>query len=128
VGVGGSPRPFLVPVNHHSCRNQLMKKLLFVLAAGLLLPCGIASADDDDDEFYKTKNCFACHRIDRNHLGPPFKAIAAKYVDDKGADAKLAKKIREGTVGAWGTVPMPEQAQVNDAEALKLARWILALK
>jgi cytochrome c len=104
-----------------------MKKLLFVLAAGSLLSSGIAFADDDD-EFYKTKNCFACHRIDRNHLGPPFKAIAAKYFEDKEADVKLAQKIRAGTVGAWGTVPMPEQAQVNDAEALKLARWILALK
>jgi cytochrome c len=105
-----------------------MKKLLFVLAASLLLPSGQAFANDDDDEFYKTKNCFACHRIERNHLGPPFKAIAAKYVEDKEADVKLAKKIRAGSVGAWGTVPMPEQPQVNDAEALKLARWLLALK
>ncbi len=86
---------------------------------------GVAFADD---EMYKTKNCFACHRIDRNHLGPPFKAIAAKYVEDKGAEARLAIKIREGTVGAWGAVPMPAQTQVTEAEALTLARWILELK
>jgi cytochrome c len=102
-----------------------MKSLLTVLALGLLLPSGTAFADD---EFYKTKNCFACHRIDRNHLGPPFKAVAAKYVEDKSADVKLAKKIREGSVGVWGTVPMPEQTQVTEAEALILARWILELK
>ncbi len=93
---------------------------------GLSLPVGLAFADDD--ELYKTKNCFACHRIDRNHLGPAFKTIAAKYVDDKEADVKLAKKIREGTVGVWGQVPMPAQAQVTDDEALTLARWLLALK
>ncbi len=101
-------------------------KLVPVLAAlAVCLPSGAAFADD---ELYKTKNCFACHRIDRNHLAPPFRTIAAKYVDDKGADEKLAKKIREGGVGVWGPVPMPAQAQVTEAEALTLARWILELK
>lgn len=89
------------------------------------LPQGAALADD---ELYKTKNCFACHRIDRNHLGPSFKSVAAKYAEDKGADARLAVKIREGGVGVWGQVPMPAQAQVTEAEALTLARWILEQK
>jgi len=101
-------------------------KLVPVLAAlAVCLPSGAAFADE---ELYKTKNCFACHRIDRNHLAPPFRTIAAKYVDDKGADEKLAKKIREGGVGVWGPVPMPAQTQVTEAEALTLARWILELK
>jgi cytochrome c len=93
--------------------------------------CGLfasAPALADIDEFYKEKNCFACHRIERNTLGPALKLIAAKYVDDKEADVKLAKKIREGTVGVWGQVPMPAQPQVNEEESLKLARWILTLK
>ena len=101
-------------------------KLVPVLAAlAVCLPSGAAFADE---ELYKTKNCFACHRIDRNHLAPPFRTIAAKYVDDKGADEKLAKKIREGGVGVWGPVPMPAQTQVTEAEALTLVRWILELK
>ena len=103
-----------------------MKSLLVLSALALSLPSGAALADVD--ELYKTKNCFACHRIDRNHLGPPFKNVAAKYVDDKAADANLAKKIREGTVGVWGSVPMPAQPQVTEAEAATLARWILELK
>ena len=103
-----------------------MKFILIMMSALVLgLHGGAARADD---EFYKTKNCFACHRIDRNHLGPPFRTIAAKYVDDKGADEKLAKKIREGSVGVWGSVPMPPQTQVTEAEALTLARWILEIK
>lgn len=92
---------------------------------GLLLPSGAALADD---ELYKTKNCFACHRIDRTTLGPSFRNIAAKYVNVKDADVELAKKIREGGVGVWGQVPMPAQTQVTEAEALTLARWILELK
>lgn len=93
--------------------------------AGMLCLGGTASADD---EMYKTKNCFACHRIDKNYHGPSFQSISARYADDKGADAKLAQKIREGSVGVWGPSPMPPQTQVTEAEAMTLARWILALK
>ncbi|MDQ3446462.1 MAG: c-type cytochrome [Pseudomonadota bacterium] len=103
-----------------------MKSVLIFSAMGLLLSTGAAIADDD--ELYKTKNCFACHRIDRTTLGPSFRNIAAKYVEEKGADVMLAKKIREGSVGAWGQVPMPPQPQVTEAEALTLARWILERK
>jgi cytochrome c len=103
-----------------------MKSVLASLSALVLWLPG--SAVLADDELYKTKNCFACHRIDRNHLGPSFKSIAAKYAEDKGADARLATKVREGGVGVWGQVPMPAQAQVTEAEALTLARWILEQK
>ncbi|MFN8822749.1 MAG: c-type cytochrome, partial [Betaproteobacteria bacterium] len=83
----------------------------------LLLPGGSARADDD---LYKAKNCFACHRVDRNHLGPSFRNIAARYADDKEAESKLAKRVREGGVGVWGQVPMPAQPQVTEAEAQTL--------
>lgn len=102
-----------------------MKSVVVLAVVGLLLSSGASAADD---ELYKTKNCFACHRIDRNHLGPSFQSVAAKYADDKGADAKLAQKIREGSAGVWGPTPMPAQTQVTEAEALTLARWILEIK
>ncbi len=95
-----------------------------LLTWGLLATGSVALADD---EMYKTKNCFACHRIDRNMLGPSFKSVAAKYAGENGADLKLAKIIRQGGVGAWGAVPMPAQNQVTDDEALMLARWVLQL-
>ena len=97
-----------------------------LIALGLLAPSGQALADED--ELYKTKNCFACHRVDRNHLGPSFKSIAARYADEQGVEEKLARKVREGSVGVWGQVPMPAQPQVSEAEALTLTRWILTRK
>ena len=106
-----------------------MKLVGVFLAMALLLPSGIVfAADDDVDELYKTKNCFACHRIDRHHHAPTFKSIATKYADENGVDIKLVKKIREGSVGVWGSTPMPAQTQVTDAQALTLARWILERK
>jgi cytochrome c len=37
---------------------------------------------------------------------------------------ELAEKIRKGTSGAWGSLPMPPQAQVSVVGAELLARWI----
>ncbi|KWT72188.1 MULTISPECIES: c-type cytochrome [unclassified Variovorax] len=102
-----------------------MKSVVVQAVVALSLSAGPAFADD---EMYKTKNCFACHRIDKDHLGPSFKSVAAKYADDKGADAKLTRKIREGSGGVWGSTPMPPQTQVTEAEASALARWILEIK
>ncbi|MDM0030150.1 c-type cytochrome [Variovorax saccharolyticus] len=102
-----------------------MRQSVVPSIVGLLLASGAAFADD---EMYKTKNCFACHRIDKNYHGPSFQSVAARYAGDKGSDLKLAQKIREGSGGVWGQTPMPPQAQVTEAEALTLARWILDLK
>jgi cytochrome c len=103
-----------------------MKFVLTSIAIGLMLPSGAAFADMD--EMYKTKNCFACHRLERTHLGPSFKSIATKYAEEKGADVKLAKRVLEGGAGVWGNVPMPAQTQVTEAEALMLVRWALEQK
>lgn len=104
-----------------------MRALTVLCVAGLLGAAGPA-ASADDDELYKTKNCFACHRVDRNHLGPAFKNVAARYAGEAGAEARLVQKIREGSSGVWGATPMPAQPQVTEAEAQTLARWILTLK
>ena len=100
-----------------------MKSVVALSLVGLLLPS--IGAAQDVDELYKTKNCFACHRIDKDHLGPGFKNIAAKYANDRDAEAKLVKKVREGGSGVWGPSPMPPQTQVTQAEAQTLVRWIL---
>lgn len=74
------------------------------------------------------KGCLACHAVDAKRIGPSFKDVAAKYADDKKALATLATKVRKGGGGVWGSIPMPANPQVTDAEAKKLVEWILATK
>lgn len=76
----------------------------------------------------QSKNCLACHAVDKKLVGPAYKDVAAKYAGQKGAVDKLATKIMKGGSGVWGPVPMPANAQVNEAEAKKLAAWVLSLK
>jgi cytochrome c len=102
-----------------------MTKSSAALAAVLLLASTAAFANA---ELAKQKNCLACHQTDKKLVGPSYKDVAAKYAKDKDAVNKLAKKIREGGVGAWGQVPMPANPQVNPQEAQTLAKWVLSIK
>ena len=103
-----------------------MKKLLLTaVAAGLSLMSAGAFANA---ELAKAKNCLACHAPDKKLVGPSYKDVAQKYASDKDAVAKLAKKVREGGVGAWVQVPMPANPQVSQAEAETLVKWVLSQK
>ena len=102
-----------------------MKTLLVGVFAALSVASGAALASAD---LAKAKNCMACHALDKKLVGPSYKDVAAKYASDKDAAARLAKKIREGGTGVWGQVPMPANPQVNEADALTLAKWVLATK
>ncbi len=77
------------------------------------------------------KNCMACHAVDKKMVGPSYKEVAAKYAGNKDAAKMLAEKIQKGSTpgkGNWGAVPMPANPQVSEAEAVKLAAWVLAVK
>lgn len=101
-----------------------MKRALLILAASTV----VAMPALADEALAKSKNCLACHAVDKKLVGPAYKDVAKKYAGDKTAADKLATKIMKGGSGVWGPVPMPANPQVNDAEAKKLAAWVLGMK
>ena len=101
-----------------------MKRSLITLAMTL----AVAAPAFADQALATSKNCMACHAVDKKLVGPAFKEVAAKYAGKAGAADTLAAKIVKGGSGVWGPVPMPANAQVNDADAKKLAAWVLTLK
>ncbi len=70
--------------------------------------------------------CTACHGVKTKILGPSFTDIHKKYGPDSAA--ALAAKIKAGGSGVWGSVPMPAQAHVSDAEIRAMAEWLAAGK
>lgn len=68
----------------------------------------------------------ACHGIENKVLGPAYKTIAEKYKDNQDAEITLAASIKKGGSGKWGAIPMPAQANLSDADAKALAKWILS--
>lgn len=101
-----------------------MKRTLFTLAATL----AFAAPAMADQALATSKNCMACHAVDKKVVGPAYKDVAAKYAGQKDAVDKLSAKILKGGSGVWGPVPMPANTQVNEAEAKKLASWVLSQK
>jgi cytochrome c len=95
-----------------------------VLIMGVLLAFPVAASD----ELAKKHACFACHTVDKKMVGPSYKDVAAKYGNDKTAPAKLADKVKNGSQGVWGTVPMPPNTTVPDADVNALVKWILSQK
>ena len=101
-----------------------MKRTLITLAMTL----SVAAPAMADLALATSKNCMACHAVDKKLVGPSYKDVAKKYGNDAKAVDALAVKIVKGGSGVWGPVPMPANAQVNEAEAKKLAAWVLTQK
>jgi cytochrome c len=104
-----------------------MKRIILaVVSAAATL--AVTSPAFADEALAKAKNCLACHAVATKVVGPSYKDVAKKYAGDAKAVDMLATKIIKGGAGVWGPVPMPANAQVNDAEAKKLAAWVMSLK
>jgi cytochrome c len=101
-------------------------KLLPLMAAATLTVAA-ASPAMASLELATKKACMACHAVDKKVVGPGYKDVAKKYAGQKDAEAKLVQKVIKGGGGVWGTVPMPANAQVNEAEAKQLVKWILTI-
>ncbi len=67
-------------------------------------------------------SCTACHSIDKKLVGPSFAEIAKKH---GGKADYLAGKIKGGSSGVWGPIPMPAQS-LSEAEAKTIAAWLAA--
>ncbi|MGV3743080.1 MAG: c-type cytochrome [Burkholderiaceae bacterium] len=73
----------------------------------------------------KQNSCTACHGVTNKIVGPGFTEIAAKYKGDSGAANRLFDKVKKGSSGVWGPVPMPAQAHVKDEDIKSVVNWIL---
>lgn len=100
---------------------------LSLLVAAGILSAGAAQAADEE-ALAKSKNCLACHAVDKKLVGPSYKDVAKKYAGQKDAEVMLSEKVIKGGKGNWGQIPMPPNASVTPAEANKLVKWILSMK
>ena len=83
----------------------------------------LANAPKEDAlKLAQKHTCTACHGVANKILGPSFADIYKKYGADSAAT--LATKIKAGGSGVWGSVPMPAQAQVPDADIRAIAEWL----
>ena len=100
-----------------------MKRALMIMAA----VAAVSAPAMADEALAKSKNCMACHAVDKKLVGPAYKDVAKKYAGQKDAEATLVSHVLKGSKDVWGPVPMPPN-NVTEAEAKKLVGWVLSLK
>jgi cytochrome c len=99
------------------------------LVTSAFLPAdGKAVAVDPGLSLMRQSDCFNCHAMETQLVGPAFLAIAEKYRKQAGADDLLNKKVRLGGSGVWGQVPMLAHPQHTEDEVAIMLRWMLALE
>ena len=76
----------------------------------------------------KRSGCLACHTEELKVVGPAWRDVSEKYLNDPAAEARLIAKIKSGGKGIWGEVPMPPYSpRVSDADIAVLVNNILKI-
>ena len=73
-------------------------------------------------------DCRSCHAADRKVVGPSYTEIAGRYAAQRDATEKLARSIRQGGSGNWGSVAMTPHPDLKDEQLSQIVTWILSLK
>ena len=76
----------------------------------------------------KKSNCFKCHAVDKQKVGPAFKNVAKKYQGNADAEQKLYTHL---TISPKDKIDAKEgQHEVlktkNEADVRSVVKWILA--
>ncbi|NOT18587.1 MAG: c-type cytochrome [Sulfuriferula sp.] len=119
-----------------------MKTAFTLIATAFLTLSANVYADNAGLSLAQKNACMSCHGVDKKIVGPGYTDVAAKYraelagvkkpADKKAAELaienKLVDKVKKGGAGAWGTIPMPPNPQVADADLHTIVKWVLSLK
>ena len=73
-------------------------------------------------------DCLTCHKVSEKLIGPAYREVANKYENTSENITMLAGKIIKGGQGVWGAIPMTPHAQISQADAEQMAKYILLLR
>ena len=102
--------------------------LCAAVAAATLSTSAHAADASAGEALAKSSGCLACHTTDKKLIGPSYKDVADKYRGNKGAEADLIKKVKNGSKGVWGDIPMTPNPHVKDEDIKTIVQWILSIK
>ena len=105
-----------------------MKKILTLIALFSLSATAFAVDKDAAMALAQKNGCLACHALETKMVGPAWNEVGKKYAGDASAAEQLAVKVKKGTKGTWGPVPMPPNATVKPADIKTLVEFVLTLK
>lgn len=75
----------------------------------------------------KKNDCNTCHHATSQIVGPAHMEVAKKYAFTEENIKLIADRIIKGGSGVWGPVPMTPHPSLSQADAEKMARYVLSL-
>lgn len=106
----------LAALFYKECKRGIVRAPLS--AGSTTSPSGVALA--------KQSNCLTCHAVDKKIVGPSFREVAARYAGKVNAVSMLTGRVKSGSQGVWGAVPMPSHTMVKNDDIEFIVKWILA--
>jgi cytochrome c len=88
---------------------------------------GTGELKSQGEKLIGESDCRSCHKINERAIGPSFMEVAKKYREDDKAVDYIAKKIISGGSGVWGEISMTAHPLFSEADAAKMADYILSL-
>ena len=79
------------------------------------------------ESLVKASDCKTCHHPVNKIIGPAHTDVAKKYEFTEANVKLLAEKITKGGSGVWGQIPMTAHPDISQADAEKMARYVLSL-
>jgi cytochrome c len=115
------------PVVKTSDPKRIANLVDWILALPVASPVDVAAAQT----LARQGRCLKCHTVDAKKEGPAWKAVAAKYLGEIGAEEKLFKhvttgrkaKFADGHEEAHPVVKSSDPDRINN-----LVNWILSLR
>lgn len=74
-------------------------------------------------------DCLGCHAREHKVTGPAWGQIAGKFRGKAQQDVvtALTNSVLNGSVGTWGSIPMPHHPQLSEAQATAAVAYILSV-
>lgn len=101
-----------------------MNKNLFLFSFVLSSAAVQAAVPTEVETLLRTKNCLACHGYEKKLVGPSFSDVKINAAKRGTTAEVLATKVMKGGSGAYGSIPMPANPQINEQDALKITKWL----
>ena len=68
--------------------------------------------------------CFGCHAVDEVRAGPSYQQVAERYATRPDAVTYLLGEVKKGSVGKWGSTPMPPEI-APDPDLKQILEWVM---
>ncbi len=100
---------------------------LTVAAIAWFALAAVAPAAHGSEALAAKAGCGMCHAFARKGIGPSYREMADRYKDTPGARQLLVERVRKGSQGVWGKVPMTPigPGLIDDADLETVIDWIL---